>query len=198
MTTAFALNAEQIAQLAESLTHVTDAQLEQSLLAMDAGHPLEALLLAELDRRMEAPAPPAPVAPVAPRATADHGIEEWEPRPAVAPVARLAIEDAGVYVLPDGAVVKVQANKEKTRTYAKRWTPSRQDRLMEAGQHEHGEYVFEAGLVDVVARTGRKMTLEEAKAHSIRYAQCVRCGRKLTDGKSVEQGMGPVCVRYFA
>lgn len=188
-TTAFALSAEQSALLAESLTRFTDAQLEQSLLACEAGHPLEALLLAELDRRMEAPAP---------RTTADHGIEEWEARPAVAPVARLAIEDAGVYVLPDGAVVKVQANKEKTRTYAKRWTPSRQDRLMEAGQHEHGEYVFEAGLVDVVARTGRKMTLEEAKAHSIRYAQCVRCGRKLTDGKSVEQGMGPVCVRYFA
>src|SRR5262245_7176100 len=34
--------------------------------------------------------------------------------------ARLAVEDAGVYVLPDGAVVKVQANKDKTRTYAKR------------------------------------------------------------------------------
>src|SRR5262245_11443965 len=34
--------------------------------------------------------------------------------------ARLEVEDAGVYVLPDGAVVKVQANKEKTRVYAKR------------------------------------------------------------------------------
>lgn len=112
--------------------------------------------------------------------------------------ARIAVEDQGVYVMPDGAVVKVQANREKTKTYAKRWTPIKHlDRLMEAGQHEHGEYLYEAGLVQEVARVGRKMTLAEAKAHSVRYGRCVRCGRTLTDGKSVEQGMGPVCIRYF-
>ena len=114
-----------------------------------------------------------------------------------APVARLEIEDAGIYVLPDGAVVKVQANREKTRVYAKRWVASHQDRLMADGEHAHGEYVFESGLVAQVQREGRKMTLEEAKAHSIRYGRCVRCGRQLVDGKSVEQGMGPVCVTYF-
>ena len=110
----------------------------------------------------------------------------------------LGQDAVGIYVLPDGAVVKVQANKDKTRTYAKRWTPSHQDRLMEAGQHAHGEYVYEAGLVALVASQGRKMTFAEAKAHSVKYGQCVRCGRSLKDGKSVEQGMGPVCVKYFS
>src|SRR6185295_19149783 len=183
---------------------------------------MEALLIAELDRRMEEPAP---------RTTADHGIEEWEARPArpsfvlpgtpaqaraiqapfkaedkamgapllaTAPTARIAVEAAGVNVLPNGDVVRVKANKAKTRTYASRWVASKHlDRLMEAGAHEHGEYVYEQGLVAEVARVGRKMSLEEAKAHSIRYGQCVRCGRRLTDGKSVEAGMGPVCITYF-
>jgi hypothetical protein len=134
------------------------------------------------------------------------GTYRGAPVPAGAPTAqsvqaepaRVKVEDEGVYVLPDGTVCKVQANKEKTRTYAKRWTPVKHlDRLMEAGQHEHGEYVYEQGLVQRVAAEGRKMTLAEAKAHSIRYGRCVRCGRQLTDGKSVEQGMGPVCITYF-
>lgn len=134
----------------------------------------------------------------------DHGIEAPEaevvfPVAAQAPVrVHLSLDEVGVYVLPDGTVVKAQANREKTRVYAKRWVPSSQNRLLENGAHAHGEYVYEAGLVEIVAREGRKMSLEEAKAHSVLYAQCVRCGRRLTDGKSVEQGMGPVCITYFS
>jgi hypothetical protein len=70
-------------------------------------------------------------------------------------------------------------------------------RLTETGSHEHGEYVYEAGLVQQVAAEGRKMTLDEAKAFILRYGQCVRCGRQLKDANSVEQGIGPVCVKYF-
>lgn len=170
---------------------LSDADLETTLLASAPGSVVERILTAELDRRMEASSAPAPaVAPVAPVA----------PTPApVAPAgpARLAVEDAGVYVLPDGSVCRVKANREKTRTYASRWTATHQDRLMGDGQHAHGEYVYEAGLVALVAAQGRKMTLAEAKAHSVKYGTCIRCGRALKDGKSVEQGMGPVCVKYF-
>jgi Family of unknown function (DUF6011) len=120
------------------------------------------------------------------------GARQAEPEP-----ARLAVDDAGVYVLPDGAIVRVKANQARSRTYAKRCTPSKQDRLMEAGQHEHGEYVWEPGLVEQVAREGRRMTLEEAKAFIVRYGVCARCGRHLKDGKSVEAGLGPVCRRWF-
>lgn len=110
---------------------------------------------------------------------------------------RLAVEDAGVYVLPDGAIVKVQANQDKTRTYAKRWTVIGGVRATEAGTREHGEYVFEAGLVQQVAATGRRMDLEEAKAFILRFGVCCRCGRGLKDATSVERGIGPVCVKYF-
>ena len=151
------------------------------------------------------PAHVSPVSEVADAATdweahdaLGTGFATYERRPVAPARPRLEVEDAGVYVLPDGAVVKVQANRDKTKVYAKRWTPSGQDRLMEAGQHEHGEYVYEAGLIREVEATGRKMSLEEAKAHSIRYGRCVRCGRHLTDGRSVEQGMGPVCIKYFS
>ena len=210
---------------------LSDADLETTLRASEAGSTVERILLAELDRRMEASSAPAPVAmcehclvrPAGPRGHCGHRFcveaNDWarisasevakarrqaaEVAPApVAPVApagpaRLAVEDAGVYVLPDGSVCRVKANREKTRTYASRWTATHQDRLMGDGQHAHGEYVYEAGLVALVAAQGRKMTLAEAKAHSVKYGTCIRCGRALKDGKSVEQGMGPVCVKYF-
>jgi hypothetical protein len=114
------------------------------------------------------------------------------------PVARLSVEDAGVYVLPNGDIVKVQANKEKTRTYAKRWVVISGERLTEADTREHGEYQYEAGLVQQVATEGRKMRLEEAKAFIIRYGQCARCSRQLKAAESVERGIGPVCLRYFS
>jgi len=116
---------------------------------------------------------------------------------APAPVARLTIEDAGVYVLPDGTICQVKANREKTRTYAKRFVVIGGERATEAGTRENGEYVYEAGLVEVVARTGRKMTLEEAKAFTLRYGFCCRCGRHLKAAESVERGIGPVCIRFF-
>ena len=153
---------------AELDARMDEAEVKAALTA------LTPVIMAEAERRYGPR--PAPAAPgTTSGATIDAGIEEWEPGTPAAPP--LPVEEAGVYVMPDGTVVKVQANKDKTRTYAKRWTPSAQDRLMEAGHHEHGEYVYEPGLVALVARVGRKMTLEEAKAHSIRYGQCVRCGQ---------------------
>lgn len=113
------------------------------------------------------------------------------------PSARIAIEDAGVYVMPNGDIVKVQANREKTRTYAKRWTVISGERLTEAGTRERGEYVFEAGLVQAVAAEGRKMTLGEATSFILRYGVCCRCGRVLKAADSVERGIGPVCMNYF-
>lgn len=134
----------------------------------------------------------------------DHGIEAPEVEAVavapVAPVARLTIEDAGVYKLADGAIVKVQANREKTRVYAKRLTEHKGiERATEgeAGERVHAEYVFEAGLIAQVEREGVKLTLEEAKALTIRYGFCIRCGRHLKAAQSVEQGMGPVCIRFF-
>jgi len=112
------------------------------------------------------------------------------------PVARIAVENSGVYVLPNGDIVKVQATKDKQRTYALRWHESPL-RALEAGGRVRGDYQYEQGLVQQVAAEGRKMTLEEAKAFIVKYGQCARCSRHLVAAKSVEQGIGPVCITYF-
>lgn len=113
------------------------------------------------------------------------------------PKPQIAIEDAGVYIMPDGSVVKVKANREKSRTYAMRWHEINPERSLEAGGRVQGDYEFVAGLVQEVAQNGRKMTLDEAKAFMVKYGQCCRCSRKLVAAQSVEQGIGPICIQYF-
>lgn len=112
--------------------------------------------------------------------------------------ARIAVEDEGVYVLPDGTICKVQATRDKARTYAKRLVEIGGTRATEAGSRVNAEYQYEQGLVQRVASEGRKLTLEEAKALTLRYGWCIRCGRHLKAAESVERGMGPVCVTYFS
>ena len=134
-----------------------------------------------------------------PGSKATHIVCKTVEAPAAPLAQRIAVEDAGVYVMPDGSVVKVQASKtNKDRTYAKRWVVIGGERLNENDARVHGEYEYEAGLVQQVAQFGRKMTLDEAKAFILRYGQCARCSRKLVAAKSVEQGIGPVCVQYFS
>ena len=128
----------------------------------------------------------------------DASYMAWLAFQASKPVARLAVEEAGVYVMPNGDIVKVQANSDKSRTYAKRWVVINGERLNENDDHVRGEYVYEQGLVQQVAQFGRKMTLDEAKAFILRYGQCARCSRKLKAALSVERGIGPICVRYFS
>ena len=115
----------------------------------------------------------------------------------VAEIVRLEVEDAGVYVLPDGTIVKVQANKEKTRVYAKKWIVISGERLTEADTREHGEYEYAPGLLPQVEREGVRMTLEQAKAFTLRFGICARCGRHLKAAESVERGIGPVCWKWF-
>jgi hypothetical protein len=143
------------------------------------------------------------------------------PMPTQAPLpeaparVRIAIEDAGVYLLPDGTICKVQANLDKTRTYAKRWIDKStgpriteaeidrilagesRDKVLKGKELPHGDYQFEAGLVQQVAAEGRKMTLEEAKRFIVVYGKCARCSTTLKAAKSVDRGIGPRCIKFF-
>ena len=118
--------------------------------------------------------------------------------PTAAPAGTaLTVEDKGVYVLPDGTIVKLQANKAKTAVYSMRWVEIGGTRLTEAGPKVKAEYQYEPALKAQVASQGRKMNLEEAKAFIVRYGVCSRCGRQLKAADSVEAGIGPVCITYF-
>lgn len=116
---------------------------------------------------------------------------------------RLTVEDAGVYVLADGAIVRVKATQDKKRTYATVWTIIPGLRWTDADTRTHGEYKYlpdardRADLMARVQATGRKMTLDEALAFAARHAQCARCERHLKDADSVMDGLGPKCIEYF-
>lgn len=112
--------------------------------------------------------------------------------------APINTDEIGVYVTPDGAIVKVQQNRAKTGTYAMRWQEISGERLVDATEeHVHGDWVYAPEHKRHLA-SYRKMTLDEAKAFILRYGRCVRCGRKLKAADSVERGIGPVCVEYFS
>lgn len=128
----------------------------------------------------------------------DRSYEAWLDYQAAQP-QYISVDEIGVYVLEDGSIVKVQTNKEKTRTYAKRWVEQPTiDRRTEEEKIVHGDYVFESGLVFRVAASGRKMTIDEARAFIVRYGRCVRCARTLKAAKSVDDCMGPKCKLYFS
>ena len=56
---------------------------------------------------------------------------------------------------------------------------------------------YAAGALGLIAREGRKMSLEEAEAFGKLYGVCCRCGATLTDETSIERGIGPVCASKF-
>lgn len=105
--------------------------------------------------------------------------------------------EVGVYVFPNGQIVKTQPNKAGTNVYTKCWVEINGERLVDATEERvHGEWEYAPELKSQLG-TARKMTLDEAKAFILRYGQCCRCSRKLKAADSVERGIGPVCVKYF-
>jgi hypothetical protein len=92
------------------------------------------------------------------------------------PVARLQVEDAGVYVLPDDSIVKMQANREKTAVYPKLFVDTSSDRLDGEAQHVRGEFRYiedwteRRELRERVEATGRKMTRSFASTADVSAA----------------------------
>ncbi len=102
----------------------------------------------------------------------------------------------GVYDV-DGHVYVVKPNREKTRLYAKRLVEINSERLNEHDDLVKIEFVYEPGAIFNI-KPDQKMPLERAKALTIRYGRCIVCNKPLKAGKSVERGIGPVCIKSFA
>lgn len=117
----------------------------------------------------------------------------WKPREA-APVpasvpqtARKApVTQDGMYHLGD-RIVKVQKSRQGDRLYAK-------ELVQVEGRRGETEFAFEyaPGLIGKLS-AGDRMTLEEAKAFGKLYEWCCVCGTRLTDEKSIDAGIGPIC-----
>lgn len=104
--------------------------------------------------------------------------------------------EPGVYENEDGVFV-VKWNREHTRQYAKRLVEIGGSRLNAEGDHVEIEFDYAAGAIYRI-KPEHRMPLDKAKMLTLLYGKCINCGRRLKAAKSVEQGIGPVCIKAFA
>lgn len=157
---------------------------------------ISTLLTMPIDDREKTTSAPAPTSSTVMRG--GFGVPQMQvPAPRVAPEAKTIDPTLtpGVYDV-DGHVYVVKFNQGKTRLYAKHIVES-PDRLNANGDLVDIDFVYKAGAIFKI-KPEHKMALEDAKVLTIRYGRCMVCGRRLKAGKSVEQGIGPVCIKSFA
>lgn len=112
---------------------------------------------------------------------------------AAAHVAAIAQEKAAAlkaklgHYLIDGNVIRVQLNKERNRVYAVRMV------VNEATKK--GSWVYQGSGIMARLAGLEPMTVAQAAALGHHYGVCMICGAELTNAKSVEQGIGPVCAK---
>ena len=112
--------------------------------------------------------------------------------PASAPTPA-SVVSAGIYAIGE-AVYRVEPSKSSGNLYAKR--------LMEGVSASDWGWSYERGAIFAIATavtdgTGRRLTQDEASAYGKLTGRCVCCGRLLTDSKSVDLGIGPVCLKRW-
>lgn len=116
------------------------------------------------------------------------------------PVVEVEIEE-GMYVTPLGTIWKVYRGRETHRLITKELVIS--DRYEENDDGSQGprilgervgEFVYRGQApIPAIARSGRRLTIDEAREFGSLYGQCCMCLRVLTDELSVHLGIGPVC-----
>lgn len=98
-----------------------------------------------------------------------------------APAAPLPVTEAGMYRTPAGEIFKVQvAVHGSGQLYAKRL------------DSDTKSFEYAPGALRQLTADMR-MTLAQAKEYGALYGVCCVCSRTLTDEKSIEAGIGPVC-----
>lgn len=102
---------------------------------------------------------------------------------AQAPVNPDPVTEPGMYA-KDGAVYRVKCS-EAGHLYAMRFDPS--------GATKSERFTYAKGVIATLCASDR-MTLEQASALGLRFGICCVCGRELTAEKSVDAGIGPVCI----
>ena len=116
------------------------------------------------------------------------GVLLKEPKKAQAQTV-VKVTESGVYLF-DGKVYKVQkAVHGSGNLYAKVLVPP-------VGEDAKGRFVYAPGAVKNLT-PDMKMTLEQAKEFGALYGVCCNCGKTLTDEKSIEASIGPVCAKKF-
>ena len=99
-----------------------------------------------------------------------------------------ATEVAPGYYAKGDTVYVVVISKSSGNPYAKKWT-------VEPGVTK-ASWEYAPGAVKTLAGM-TPMTLDEAKKWGHMHGHCIKCGALLTDPKSVEAGIGPICAKAF-
>jgi len=92
------------------------------------------------------------------------------------------ITEEGMYQNAGGDIFRVQTSRQSGNLYAKRLDVF------------DGGFIYEPGALRNIKPSDR-LSVEQAKALGVQYGFCIVCGILLTDPKSVEQGIGPVCIK---
>ena len=86
----------------------------------------------------------------------------------------------GPYFTKDGFPARVKKSVGTDRLYAMKMNP------------QTGKFEYERGLI---YNLGERMSLEQAREWGARLGRCAICGKQLTDNRSVDDGIGPVCIK---
>lgn len=113
-----------------------------------------------------------------------------------APLDQRDAVGVGVY-RRDGVIYVVRKNRTNDGVHARRLVEIGGRRLTEADTVVKIEFEFDRDALAQL-RPEDQMTLDEARPFIIRYGRCIACGTALSDARSVERGIGPVCVKKFA
>jgi hypothetical protein len=95
------------------------------------------------------------------------------------------------YYIQDEQVIVVVENKAKTSTYAKRLVISTN------GTKKSARWDYAPGLGASLAGYA-PLTVEQAAHLGHKHGICMICAKALTDPKSVDAGIGPVCIKKIA
>lgn len=86
----------------------------------------------------------------------------------------------GSYWTEAGNVARVRTSRSSGRLYAEKL------------DSETCKFQYTRGLI---FHLKARMTLDEARAWGSRHGLCCVCAKTLTDNRSVDQGIGPVCIK---
>lgn len=89
----------------------------------------------------------------------------------------------GMYRTDDGTVYRVVRTRDGRNLYAKQ---------LHVDGNGRARFEYAGGAINRLSQADR-MTLEEAKAIGATTGVCCVCAAELTDPRSVEAGIGPVC-----
>lgn len=89
------------------------------------------------------------------------------------------------FYLKDETVFRVVQSKNSTRRYAKK---------LEVWSNGQAGWAYDAGAIKTLT-LDMVLTLEQAASMGRHFGVCVICGATLSDPKSVEAGIGPVCAK---